>query len=246
MITTEITKAAQAHARAEYPKESCGLVVAGVYHACRNIAADPESDFVIHPDDHVRALKNGALEMVIHSHPNGPLSPTRADMEGQVKSGVAWAIVPLDEERMGEPLIWGGDTPIAPLIGRTFIHGISDCYSLIRDTYRLGREGCAQHGVEWVFDPIELPEGPRDDNWWDAGEDLYIDNFGPAGFKRIAFEEAQPGDLFLCSIRSDKLNHGGLLLPNSLILHHLPARPSRREPAGIWARQADMWLRYAP
>lgn len=246
MISDMATIAAQEHAREEFPKEACGVIVAGTYYPCRNIAEDPISDFAIHPQDLAGALTNGKLEMIVHSHPNGPIGPSRADMEGQIKSGVAWAIIVVDEDRVSEPLVWGADTPIAPLIGRSFIHGIHDCYSLIRDTYRLGREGCAAQEVDWPFDPIVLPMGERDDCWWDNGDDLYVENFGPAGFKVIDFTEAQPGDVFLCKIRSDKLNHGGLLLPNSLVMHHLPNRLSRREPAGLWARQADLWLRYAP
>jgi proteasome lid subunit RPN8/RPN11 len=245
-MIASVAEAAKAHARAEYPKEACGVVVAGVYYPCKNIAEDPTQDFVIDPADLAGALTNGKLEMVIHSHPNGPVGPSRADMEGQIKSGVAWGLIVLDEDRIGDPLEWGGNTPIAPLLMRPFIHGIYDCYSLIRETYLLGKEGCAAQDIDWPFDPIELPMGCRDDAWWDKGEDLYMENFGPAGFKQIDFTEAQPGDLFLCSIRSSKLNHGGLLMPNSLVMHHLPNRPSRREPAGLWARQADMWLRYAP
>jgi hypothetical protein len=45
-------------------------------------------------------------------------------------------------------------------------------------------------------------------------------------------------------IRSSKENHGGILVGNDLIVHHLPSRMSRREPAGLWGRQATRWLRY--
>jgi hypothetical protein len=41
-----------------------------------------------------------------------------------------------------------------------------------------------------------------------------------------------------------RVNHGGVLLEHDQILHHLPTTISARNPAGLWARAADIWLRY--
>ena len=59
------------HAEREYPKESAGLVVNGGYFPCRNIALDPEANFVINPVDYARAMLTGTIEAVVHSHPQG-------------------------------------------------------------------------------------------------------------------------------------------------------------------------------
>jgi len=59
------------HADQEHPKESAGLVVNGSYFPCRNIAADPENTFVINPVDYARAMLAGAIQAVVHSHPQG-------------------------------------------------------------------------------------------------------------------------------------------------------------------------------
>jgi proteasome lid subunit RPN8/RPN11 len=244
MIEASVTKAAQEHARAEYPRESCGLVAAGKYFPCRNIAEDPLKDFVIAPADQAKVVKIAPIEMVIHSHPNGPMYPSKSDMEGQVASDVPWAIVPLDEDRMGDLIVWGDRDNIAPIVGRQFVHGVSDCYSIIRDVYALGKDKLAEQDIGWPFDPIVLPEGPRDDQWWDKGEDLYLDNFKRAGFKQIDFSEIRSGDVYLIKVHSDKINHGGVLVDNQLIIQHFPNRLSRREPASLWARNADVWLRY--
>lgn len=183
---------------------------------------------------------------VLHSHPGGPLFPSEADMRGQIASEVPWGIIPLDEDRIGDPIMWGDSLPIADVIGREFMHGVRDCYSLIRDCFRLGRDRLAAQGVaDWPYEPIELEEIPRDDAWWDGDQDLYGDNFARVGFRSVPLHEAMPGDVFLMSIRSPKANHGGLILPNNLILHHLPARLSRREPAGIWLRNATLILRWS-
>lgn len=243
MLRRSVIRDAQRHARAEYPRESCGLMINDVYIPCRNIAEDPTKDFVIDPKDRLKAEKTGQIRAVIHSHPGGPMFPSESDMTGQIASGVAWAIIGLDEDRMSEPFVWGGDTPVPPLLGRDFRHGVTDCLSLIRDTFRLGREACMTQGVDWPFEAMIFDDIARADCWWDRGDDLYLRNFERWGFSPVMAHDIKPGDVFLTKIRSEQLNHGGVLLNDGLILHHLPGRLSRREPAGLWGRSADMWIR---
>lgn len=251
-IFAEAFEDAKAHARRVYPEESCGLIVSGRYIACENISADPaehkDTDcgcrlctFEIAPK--VYAKYAAKVDMIVHSHPDGPFFPSKADMEGQLLTEKPWAIIALDEERVAnEPVIWGADIP--PILGRSFMHGVTDCYALIRDVFALGREKLAEQGIpDWPYDPIFLADCPRDDAWWESGQDLYMDNFKKWGFEEVS-GAPQPGDVFIMSIRSSKNNHGGLLVGQDLIVHHLPGRLSRREPAGLWGRQASKWLRY--
>lgn len=248
----EAFEAAKQHARETYPEESCGLIVDGAYVPVPNIAADPsthvtEGDctcrlcaFAMHPSTMV-TYPNATH--VLHSHPDGQYWPSAADMRGQMASGLAWGVIALDIDRISDPVLWG-NVPIPPIIGRTFLSGVTDCFSLMRDTFRLGKDKLAEQGIDWPLDPVEIADQPRDDAWWEMGQNLYLDHFSERGFRQVKFEEARPADVFLCMIRSDRYNHGGLLLRNNLILHHLPGRLSRREPAGIWARHAGVWLRY--
>lgn len=259
-MTRDFTSAfadAKAHARREYPKESCGLIVGGKYVPCENIAApveahregDPNCDcqlcfFQIDTKVYAKHLKTGKVEMVVHSHPNGPFFPSQADMASQIQTGIAWAIIALDDERAGDPVIWGGDTPIPPVVGREFMHGITDCYSLIRDVYRLGKDELAKQDIEWPFPPIELPDYARMDAWWAGDDDFYEVEPPKLGFVEVDMREVKPGDLFFTSIHSTKLNHAGLLIGGGQILHHLPSRLSRREGSSIWGRAARKWMRY--
>jgi proteasome lid subunit RPN8/RPN11 len=254
----EAYEQARRHARDLYPEEACGFIVKGEYVPVKNVASDPKSHvddpdactcrkccFRVAKKDVAKYLPDA--DMFLHSHPDGPLYPSRTDMQSQISMGIPWGIIALDEERIGQPEIWGDTLPIQPLVGRTFLHGIRDCYSLIRDVYRLGRERLALDDItrEWPFDPIYLADKPRDHAWWEMDLDYYETEPGKWGFVPIAQHEAQPGDVFLASIRANgKINHGGVLLSNDLILHHLPQRVSRREPAGIWARHAAKWVRY--
>lgn len=255
MISKTAIEAAKAHARAEYPREMCGFIRGDEFTPVRNRCPDPATHdagdpacacqlcaFLITAED---MLANADAEVVIHSHPDGPMYPSQADMEGQIADGRPWGIISLNEERISDPMFWGDSLPVAPIVGRQFMHGIYDCYSLVRDVFRLGRDELLKQDItEWPFDPITLPEQPRDDAWWNKGQDFYNLDAFRHGFVEIRREEARPGDAFLCKINSQKFNHGGLLIGNGLILHHLPARLSRREPAGLWARQAGRWLRY--
>ena len=249
---------AKRHAREVFPREACGIVVNDEFIACENIAApaeqhDPEDKncpcqlcaFEIAMIDYQDYYISGELQAIVHSHPNHPGYPSKSDMEGQIRSGVPWILFSLDEEREGKAVVWGDSLPMRPIIGREFVPGASDCYSLVRDTFRLGSEGLAAQGMpEWPFPSVTLPEVPRDDSWWNSDLDLYTDMYAKNGFEIINQWEARPGDGFLMKIRSEKYNHGGLLVGRDLILHHLPTRLSRREPAGLWGRQAGLWLRY--
>ncbi len=255
-IYRDAIEAAKRHARERYPEESCGYVVDGVYVPAKNVLNDPETHdstdahcqcrlcaFQMGEDDVERCMLEG--ELILHSHPNGPVYPSKADMAGQERTGLPWGIIALDDERIGDPEIWGDTWPKAPILGRTFMHGIRDCYTLVRDTFAAGKDQLAKDGIttEWPFDPIYLRDDARDDNWWE-GEDNFYDDFASHGFHEIHLEEARAGDCFLVKIRSEKFNHAGVLVASDLILHHLPGRMSRREPAGLWARAAGRWLRY--
>lgn len=236
------------HALKEYPKESCGLIVDGRYVPCVNTAADPTKDFVIAGVVQARIMElGGKIQAIAHSHPDGPLFPSEIDMRSQITSGLPWCLVATDGKVAGPVEVWGNEE-IAPIIGRTFMHGIRDCYSLVRDVYRLGKDRLKEQGIAWPLEPIYLPEYPREDNWWgtkmEKKQSLYEDNFAKAGFVKIASEEARPGDGFLIKVNSQTVNHAAVLCEDQMILHHFPARLSRRQPAALWARAADVWLRY--
>jgi proteasome lid subunit RPN8/RPN11 len=262
-FSEEVVEAARKDAVLRYPHESCGLVIDGAYVAVPNIAlaeeahkeGDKECECVkcsFRMDGNlVSELTAGKnFQGVIHSHPDGDPWPSKLDMEGQVNTDVPWGLMTTDGHACSEMVEWGDAVPIAPLVGRRFIHGVHDCFSLIRDTFRLGRVELAKQGIDWPFDPIIIEDCPRDDAWWTTGQDLYLDGLAKRGFRQIAMSEARPGDgcLFKVGPKVEKMNHGAVLLGGGLMLHHLPGvtRVSRREPVGGWGRIAEMWVRYDP
>lgn len=120
----------------------------------------------------------------------------------------------------------------APLIGRHWSHGVLDCYSIIRDWYRLERG-------------ITLPDFERADEWWHKGQNLYVENFKAAGFTSVPMEELQPGDVLLMQVASRVSNHGAVYLGNNIMLHHLHRRLSCRAVFdGYYRKHCTMVLRY--
>lgn len=227
----------QAEAIAAYPHEAVWLITPGECRRVKNVAPEPESTFRVGKRALASAQQRGLLA-VVHSHPNFPACPSAADMRGQLASGVPWGVVSTDGESATDVAWWGDSIEPPPLVGRGFRHGVTDCYSLIRDYYR-------------VELGIVLPEYARDWEWWLGGEDFYRREFESAGFHLIEERDARPGDVWVAQLRSKVPNHGGILLDGGLGLHHpssrLPVDPShlsRREPLARWRHHITHWLRH--
>ena len=221
-----------------YPCEGVLLITLAGARVVRNTDPDPENAFRISTADWQQAMAEGLLA-VVHSHPDGPDCPSAADMQGQRDTAVPWGIVACwGGERCSLPFWWGEGVPTDPLIGRGFRHGVTDCYSLIRDYYQQELA-------------IALPDFPRDWEWWRHGQQLYQQGFAEAGFSPVSQAAIRPHDVFLCQIRCDTPNHGGIYLGSGLALHHLTARDpvdasriSRREPISRWQNHITHVLRH--
>ena len=231
---------AMRHAELEYPKESCGVVVEGSYRPIQNLAERPNDEFAINKLEFAKLLLLHKVDAFIHSHPDGPAYPSVRDMVSQVETKIPWGIVPVVRGKATELFLWGDGAPIPELIGRPFRHGVTDCYSLIRDWYLLEKN-------------ILLPQYPRAWEWWNQGDMLYEDNFKNAGFERLpSGASSQIGDVCLFRIRSRTPNHAGVFVGKGLVLHHLsgrhgydPTRLSCREPLARRANMVEYWLRHA-
>jgi proteasome lid subunit RPN8/RPN11 len=226
---------ALAHAADEFPREACGLLAIHkgreTYVPCRNIGVGTDQ-FVIHPEDYVRADRLGEIVGVFHSHPNLPAEPSQADKVACEASGLPWFILSYPSGQWHEMQPSGY---IAPLVGRAWAHGVLDCYSVIRDWYR------AERG-------IDLPNFDRFDEWWKRGQNLYLDNFGSAGFEALGTVQSQDmeiGDVLLMQVASPVPNHAAIYLGDGLILHHLQGRLSSRDVyGGYWQKITTHILRH--
>jgi len=216
-LPDSIQAAALEHAKAEFPKESCGLVavVKGRrrYFPCRNIAETPDEHFVLDPADYAATQDKGEITAVIHSHPKTNHAPSQADRVACEKSGLPWYVVNPQTEAWGQCQPEGFELPY---VGREFVFGLVDCYSLCRDWYKR----------EWGLD---LKDYDRRDQFWLRGQSLYIDNFANEGFRRILIEDLQPGDAVIMQLNATLPNHAAVYLGDQMILHHLQGRLSSRD-----------------
>jgi len=216
-------EAALKHAKEQDPRESVGvlIVIKGKeqYYPCNNLSTYSQQCFILDPEDYVKADALGEITAIVHSHPVTPPSPSQADKVSCEQSGLKWHIVNPKTEQWGycEPT---GYKP--PLIGRQWVWGVTDCWSLVRDYYK------EQHNIQLL--DYQRPTTPQDflDN------PLFEQYAEKTGFRELNKDEKlQKGDVLLMSILHPTLNHVAIFLGDD-ILHHLADRLSTREPYNEW------------
>lgn len=220
-LSKTVLAAAEKHARAEFPREACGLVVVKrgrrTYIPCANAAKTPEEHFVINPEDFAAAEELGEVVGVFHSHPNATPQPSTADLLACNASGVTWHILALPSG------LWSATEPkdprAAPLYGREFTHGSNDCYGFVRDWY-LQEMG------------IDLGDAHREDEWWRKGQNLYLENYASRGMELVTDGTLQRGDVLLMQVLANVPNHAAIYLGDDVIGHHLYGRLSGRDVYG--------------
>lgn len=242
--------AIKAHARQEYPRESCGLIVAigkkESYVPCRNLSEHKEESFRMPAEDYSAAEDLGEVIAVVHSHPDDTAMASEGDKVAIELSGLPWHIIALNSTEFGDILTFNPCGYVPPLIGREFLHGVHDCYTIVQDFYEreLG---------------IKLMNFEREDDWWHKEQNLYLDNFQKAGFTELEKGETlQYGDVIIMQVRSPVPNHAGVFLgsgglkefPNlhpvpDAMLHHMYGRVSERAVyGGHWRECTRIIVRY--
>ena len=227
-----------AHALADFPNESCGIVFGGKYYPMPNVHASPVDNYDISLKDQNKVCRPDQVESVLHSHPQGGEGPTASDMQSQINAAIPYGVIVIQSHAVIDVVFFGDSVPMAPAEGRPFKNGVYDCYSTSRDYYR--RE-CG----------LVLPDCARDADWWNDPnhKELLEEDFERIGFHPIGVEALQPGDGFLAKpFRTLKVCHCGIYLGNSLILHHFGSQRSGRmsviEPIYGIQRFITQYIRY--
>ena len=216
-------EAALSHAKNQDPKEAVGLLlnVKGKqrYYPCQNLAITNHQEFILNPEDYVKADNLGEIIGIFHSHPITPPTPSQADRISCEHSNLPWYIVNPKTEQWAE-LKPEGYKP--ELCGRPWVWGITDCWSLVRDWYK-EEKNIQLIDFERSMTPQEFLENP-----------LFEKYAKETGFRELANDEAlKKGDVLLMSIMHPTLNHVAIFL-GDMVLHHLADRLSCKEPYSEW------------
>lgn len=228
MFKPSVEVAARAHALREWPREAVGFVIGDRYVGQSNLSTNPVHEYAIDS-----SAWSDDVQAVIHSHTTDfDCAPSATDMRVQIAADVPFGILATDGKTV-TPLLWLGDHVLdEPLIGRSFVHGVTDCYELVR-------------AWMWQSKKIKLKSVPREQNWWDTKQNLIVESMAAAGCVRIAIEEVVPGDGLLMAIPLNGIiNHCAVLLDDNMMIHHRAGQLSRREPwSGLWRRVTRMAVR---
>ena len=90
------------------------------------------------------------------------------------------------------------------LIGRQWEYGKTDCFTLVRDWFKL-------QGVE--LPDYERPESTQ------TCESIFLAEAERIGFQQVTMQTRQPGDVLIMRIATRTPMHAAVLLPDERILH---------------------------
>lgn len=215
-----------------YPQEMCGVIRNNIFIPVTNVADDPVNTFKFSQEDSLRYLDLP----IVHSHcmasyKGDPRTPSYADMLSAENSGTAYGIVHCDGYNTTD-ILWFNTRNILPLLDRSYIPNVTDCFTLARDYYRLNRN-------------IDFGLHPRPANWEDWNP-MYIEqHFINCGFiEKEKNRILQSGDILLLNIGNTLVNHIGIVQDSTTFLHHLRDRISCNDSINKWKKHIKLILEY--
>lgn len=199
------------YAESEAPKEACGLlaVIKGQekFWPCKNIAEGQHEFFALDPEDWADCEdQGGEILGVIHSHPEGSSEPSEADKASCENIGFPYFIYSVNNKSWNEIKPSGWKAP--SLIGRTWIWGKQDCWSLICDYF----QEKLNINLGSCYRPNTLKEF--------IAKPYFEKILADGGFIEVEKDKIKKNDVLLMEGCHQKLSHVALYLGNQLILHH--------------------------
>lgn len=216
-LTKEQRATIRAAALADPEAETCGFVLDnGQVVQCLNRAADPANTFEISHVDFALYDPQG-IRGVWHSHLKLD-GFSEFDQQVIASDPMPWAVYCLAADSFTEC----NPHAVAPLIGRPYVFGVYDCYSVVSD--KLMEMG------------VELPEWPRKFfGEWNTPEFTPFDEQALVVGRPVK-DKYQAGDILLFNLGdySGHTDHIGVLINERMFLHHPSSRVSRVDRFGSW------------
>ena len=225
------------YAKKQPLEEACGLlaIIKGkeTFWPCKNLAEGKFEFFILDPDDWAECEDQGEILGVIHSHPTGPATPSDNDKAACEHLGFPYYIYSMEHDHWEciEPSGWKAPS----LIGRKFIWGKYDCWSIVTDWYEQNLQ-------------IKIPYLKRTKKIKDFSDNPYFEkalkdrNF----IKQNTNNNFKVGDILLFQSITGNLDHVALYIGDMMILNHNLRSLSCREPFNLaYQRQLRGVYRYA-
>lgn len=216
-LTVEQRSAIRSAALASPGAETCGFVLEdGRVVQCLNRAADPVNtfeishvDFALYEDEGIKGVWHSHLQLDGFSE---------FDQQVIASDPMPWAVYCLAKDHFTEC----NPHTVAPLIGRPYVFGVYDCYSVVSD--KLAEMG------------VELPEWPRSFyGEWNTPEFVPFDEQALVVGREVTGTPGA-GDILLFNLgdHPGHTDHIGVLLDGRRFLHHPSGRASRVDRFGSW------------
>lgn len=102
----------------------------------------------------------------------------------------------------------------ADLLGKDFLYGTDDCFSLVRGFYK--------ENYDIYITNYATPNG-----WWNEGENFYMNLFKQEGFYILDdLDELIEGDVLLIALGAKVASHAAVYIGDNKIVHHPVGRKS--------------------
>lgn len=216
-LTTEQKVVIKKAALSDPDNETCGFVLSdGTVVQCLNRAADPRDTFEISHVDYALYEPLG-IKGIWHSHRTlNEFSPF--DQQVIAADPMPWAVYCIAKDNFIEC----NPQTVAPLLGRPYVYGVYDCYSVVAD--KLAALG------------VKLPFWERGTyGEWNTPDFLPFDEQATTVGRPVK-DDYQPGDILLFNLGdfTEHTDHIGVFVTNSTFLHHPVSHASRVDRFGSW------------
>lgn len=219
MLPPQIVAEMKAIAAARYPNEAVFAYWSeDDWRELHNIHPHPRNAFKVSSEDDLYCLENPPA-VLIHTHCSGQAHPSDLDTVKQIASGYPWGIIAVDGttdpvsgrhlvHSISDPEFFGSGSPIEPLIGRSYLWGVRDCYTLVQSYY-------AVQGIRLPCVPRVLNGNCRFNEW-----------IPKVGFRRIEPHQVEPGDVGVWQLAHSYPDHCAVYLGEGRFLEQVALRRS--------------------
>ena len=199
------------YAKEQAPEEACGLlaIIKGkeTFWPCKNLAEGKHEFFILDPDDWAEFEDTGEIIGVIHSHPVGAAIASEADKASCEHIGFPYYIYSINQDHWLciEPTGWKAPT----LIGRKFIWGKYDCWSIVTDWFKETKD----INIKYWKRPKRIKDFINNPEFEFALPKL---NF----VRQSNNKNIQVGDVLLFQSVTGNLDHVAVYIGDNMILNH--------------------------